>query len=187
MGKLFAKRSLSMKRILLFALLLCMISGTVFAQVYTNPQNISVTVPDDWQVLKNYYSAEKNSYDTLFGDGKIQICELISTVNYDIPENTTLDILPDEKIINVISSMFGKFTIGSDIETKPNYKRIVVNGYPAIVSDFTIVKDNISLSGRIYITLKNSKLIGVYYMTMTDNMINFIPVIEKSINTLTIN
>ncbi|WP_196599777.1 hypothetical protein [Pectinatus frisingensis] len=176
-----------MKRILLLTLLLCIISGTVFAQVYTNPQNVSITVPDNWQMRKDYYSAEKNSYTTLLGDGKIQICELISVINYNVPENATLDILPDEKIINIISSMFGKFAISSDIKTKPNFKRITINGYPAIISDFTIVKNNISLSGRIYITLKNSKLIGVYYMTMTDNMITFLPVIEKSINTLTVN
>ncbi|WP_196590505.1 hypothetical protein [Pectinatus frisingensis] len=177
-----------MKRILLIVLLLYMTSSTVFAQVYTDPQNISITIPDNWKVIKSNYISNNNLYDTFLSGGKEQFIYLVSIYYPTMPKSTTLYNYSDAQISGAIYSMFGKMIGSGTVTNKPNYTKTMVNGTPAVASYITAAAQNgTPLVGIIYMVLKNKKLAFVIYVTTPGNAKEFIPTIDKSINTLEIN
>lgn len=177
-----------MKRILLIIILLFSATNISFAQVYTNQQNVSITIPNNWKIIKSNYVSNNNLYDAFLSDGKEQFIYLVSIYYPTMPKSTTLYNYSDTQIAGAIYSMFGKMIGSGTVTNKPNYKKTMVNGTPAIASYITAATQNgTPLVGIIYMVLKNKKLAFAIYVTTPGNAKEFIPIIGKSIDTLEIN
>ncbi|WP_196590501.1 hypothetical protein [Pectinatus frisingensis] len=179
-----------MKKILTIAFLLCLVCSTAFAdKVYTDPHGVSLDIPDGYQLVAKRELPTENKYETTFADSaaiekaqkEIMITSQISSSG---PPNTINDF-SEQELADISNDVFKKLaTINIKALNNPNYKKVTVNGYPAIVIilDETYQYNNYLVYG--YYIIKDTKVITITYACPKNKSDEFLPIIEKSINTL---
>ena len=176
-----------MKRLsVLVFLIFALCSQVAFAnQTYTNGLGVSLTIPDDYKIEEEENTPNK-AVTYFINKYTHQDIDLCSNFYSDMPLNMTFYNLPDSKIDGLIYSIFGKLIINGDITNRPNYKKVTINDYPAVV---TVVKSTIKgipITTVIYYIMKNKKMVCLMYSAPTNSLNSFVPIIRTTINSIKI-
>lgn len=170
-------------------MIVCLLSTMLFAvdcaaqQIDVN--DVSMTIPDTYQSSGYLMDTTQGICYANFEDTSTKEGAGIRIQPSDIPNAATLNDVPDSKLLEETNFAFSEMAkAGMQIKNTPNFARVTVNGYPAMLTTIDAIVPKGHFITYCYTLVKDQKIIYVLYSCPSDQTDSFQPAIVQMNSTL---